>query len=343
MQVALNGWPTLMQVVAGGNPQPVGGPLGPLAPDAVTVHLARGLLGLDPLTGETLWHREGLELGFVESFGDGEHIYLANPTTKSTRCVRAADGAAVAVPTFFAQFEHKRQILGRHLLSESPGERGGVRLRLHDVHTGEVVWTMEAPARSLLLQSPDPALTGTVEPDGVVSVVDLRTRRRVLAANLDPSHLRQATWAHVLRDGSRFYVAIVRPSDPRAGLSGDPWPLVRGLESGPVNGMVYAYDRATWKLLWYTRVPHQTLLLESAEKGPVLLFAAGLRRQVNPSGLAVVEFRVASIDKETGRRLFDREVLGSTAAFHELRVDGRSGTVELLGTSLKIRHVPPEK
>src|SRR5262249_35031724 len=160
--------------------------------------------------------------------------------------------------------------------------------------------------------------------------------------NLDPAHLRQATGVHLLGDRSRFYLAIGHPPDPRAGVSDNPWPFVTGLESVSVNGMVYAYDRANWKLLWYSRVPHQTLVVESAEKGPVLLFAAGLRRQVKPSGLAVVEFHVASLDKETGRRLFDREVPGGTTIFRELRVDGRSGTVELVGTNLKIRHVPPE-
>jgi tetratricopeptide (TPR) repeat protein len=337
--VILDGRPTLMQAVAGGNPQPLGGPLGPLGPDAATVHTARGLLGLDPLTGGILWRRDGLDLGF-ESFGDGEHVYLVNPLTKNTRCVRARDGAAVSVPDFFALFEQTRQTLGRHLLTQSPGERGGVRLRLHDVHTGQVVWTKQVPAHSLVLLSRDPTLTGTVDPDGSVSVVDLRTRRQVLAANLDPEHLRQATGVHVLRDRSRFYLAIGHAPDPRAGVSDNPWPLVRGLESVSVNGMVYAYDRATWKLLWYSRVPHQALLAESAEEGPVLLFAAGLRRQVKPSPLAVVEFRVASIDKETGKRLFDREVPANTVAFHELRVDGRGGTVDLVGATLTIRHLP---
>jgi tetratricopeptide (TPR) repeat protein len=330
----------LMQVVAAGNPQPLGGLLGPSGPDAVTVHTARGLLGLDPLTGEVLWSRDGLDTRF-ESFGDGEQIYLVNPTTKTTRCVRTRDGAAVPVPDFFAPYKQKWQILGRQLLTQSVGERARVFLRLHDVPTGQVVWTQEAPEKSLVLQSPDPTLAGTVDPDGAVSVTDLRTRRRVLAANLDPAHLQGASGAMVLRDRSRFYVAVQRLPDRNAGVPDNPWPLVAGLDSVPVNGMVYAYDRATWKLLWYSRVPHQMLLLDSVEKGPVLLFAVGLRRQVKPSPLTVVEFRVASIDKETGKRLYDAELPANTAAFHELRVDGRNGTVELVGAASKLRHVPP--
>jgi hypothetical protein len=55
---------------------------------------------------------------------------------------------------------------------------------------------------------------------------------------------------------------------------------------------------------------------------------------------------IRSFDKQTGKLLYNKEVSGpehqgpAPTVFHTLHLDPRMGTIELIGSRLKVRHFP---
>src|SRR5262249_28331169 len=121
---------------------------------------------------------------YYRLLGDERFIYLVetdadNNSAVRTRAFRASDGGAVDVPEFSTIFQNRQRVLGRHLFLKED-DKVKVVLRLYDVHTAKDVWQQSYPAGSIVLRSEDPNLTGVVEPDGKVTVMDLRTQKEVL-------------------------------------------------------------------------------------------------------------------------------------------------------------------
>jgi hypothetical protein len=114
-----------------------------------------------------------------------------------------------------------------------------------------------------------------------------------------------------------------------------------GLATVPVNGMLYAFDRQSGALNWFTWLPAEMVLLEQFEELPILLCSAFSTR-VNPTdgnnNLQVAATR--SLDKRTGKLLHNREVWQNVDPFHTLRIDPDSGAIDLIGITQKLRHIP---
>ena len=310
------------------------GRLGPAGPDYVAVQTPAGLAALDPLQGETLWARRDVPAD-ADSFGDDRHVYLVERGGSATRALRSQDGVAVTdVPGFAELYPRKLQLLGRRLLLADAGDK--VVLRLYDVPTGKDVWKQEGPRDALPLQSEDPYLAGVVQPDGKVVVVDLRTYKRVLQATINPEYVAGVKEAHLLQDGKRFYLAFRADADPKAEPLGEPFSCVSGMRTVPVNGWVYAFDRATGEACWWDKVVKQELLLEQFADLPILLFATGLNRQ--EAGQQVQSVSVQSIDKHTGKRLSSFTWPNLNTSFYALQVDPRGKTIDLISPALRVRH-----
>jgi outer membrane protein assembly factor BamB/tetratricopeptide (TPR) repeat protein len=317
---------------------------GPAGLGYVVLQTPAGLTVLDPARGEPLWVRTDV-IAETDVFGDDQQLYLAGGTTggaaTATRALRAYDGVAERVPDFAAALGGKLQALGPHLLVKG-GEGDSLVLRLYDIRSGQDVWKLEGPANTLVLDSHVPHLAGKVDPDGKVTVVDLRSRREVLRAALDPAHLKDVQEVHLLADGQRIYLACRRPTDPKSRLSGDPWGAAQGMNSVWVNGWVYAFDRASGEAVWWNQVPNQMLLLEQFEELPIVLFVAGLNREASP-GNVTQSMSVHSIDKVTGKRLLIKEFSGVNVPFHALQVDPRAHTIDLVSSALRVRHYQATK
>jgi hypothetical protein len=176
-----------------------------------------------------------------------------------------------------------------------------------------------------------------------VLVFDARTGRDVLKAVVDPRHLDKVRQVHLLQDRTHYYLAFEAPPDPAAKIEGEPWAHVQGLQTVPVSGMLYAFDRDTGKALWYNRVPHQHLIVDRLDELPILLFAATVNRQSNPPGNNVATLSVMSIDKRTGKRLYGKDFQTNPAAFHAVQVDPRAKTIDLVSQNLRVRHTAATK
>ncbi len=351
------------------------GHTGPVEPSFVCLHSRQGLTVLDSLTGAVLWTRTDVP-GNSVVFGDREHLYImemaANATPGGSRAVRAHDGVNVIVPDFADAYKNKLAVIGRKLLVLDPakpgepkanadeprakaGEPRAVRprvktLRFYDIHTGKDVWRKDLSASAFVLQSEDPDLTAIVEPDdnGRLTVVDLRTLKEVLHANLERADLANARAGYLLRDHNFVYVALNNPNNANAAANGMiivngamstlmPQSGLRGLM---VNGMFYAFDRANGKLKWKNDIKNMALILEQHQELPVLLFSARYNRVVNNIGGAfAMQSGAKSIEKRTGKLLYENEFSQNQQPyFHTLHHNVREGTIDLVGTTLKIQH-----
>src|SRR5262249_25173853 len=143
---------------------------------------------------------------------DDEHVFVV--TASSTRAFRARDGVSAKVPDCSTLFPRRLAMLGRRLLLSEKGP-GGLALRLYDALTGEGVWRKTDAANSRLLTSEDPEITGAVEPDGKVSVLETATGKETLSASMDPQHLAGIQQIRVVRDAAQVYLLTSAAPDPR--------------------------------------------------------------------------------------------------------------------------------
>jgi outer membrane protein assembly factor BamB len=322
------------------------GQIVPVEPDYVCLQTRDGLVALDPVSGATLWTRADVRPRSY-LFGDDRYVYLVETgqegTPTSGRAFRAADGVAARdVPDFAAAFAQRQRLDGgRILVAETP--KGALRLRLYDIPTGKDVWTKDCAAGSVVVHCEDPHLAAVLEPNGSLTAVDLRSAREVLKGRLDGKDVDKLQGASLVADATQFYLLINGQRDPNSAPWAGPWSNFMpgtGYRSLPVNGKVYAFDRATGKEKWVSMdIPSQMLVLEEFQDLPVLLLTSrfnkvagvgGNRWMVNSNALAV-------LDKATGKLKVDaKDLSNGQQQFHTFHADLRQGKIDLTSYQLKV-------
>ena len=315
------------------------------APDLNGVYLqtTAGLTVLDPATGAVRWQRSDLPLYFT-TFSDGTHLFLAEyyrpeGALRSVRAVRVVDGVSVPVPEGAVEaYQHKLRTVGGCILASDNGDGEPVQLRLYDVLTGKDVWRQEFPVQSIVAESVDAELLAVVTQKGEGTVIDLAARREVAKLWLDRRHLKRVKFATLLRDRTSFYLALQGDMGPDT--DNVPHSLFQGeLSSVPVNGRLYAFTRNTGKVRWHLDMPGQTILLDRFEELPLVLCAASFRKDKGMPNAPLFQ-HIRSIDKLTGKTRINREDVKLTEPFHTLRVDPRTGIIDLISDDLRWRHKP---
>jgi outer membrane protein assembly factor BamB len=321
--------------------------VGPASRRGIFVMNSNGLNCLDVATGQPRWVRSDLPAWLLSVFGDDAHLFLGehypNGNPRGLRAVSLADGRLIPIRDASTAYAKRLRVLGRRLLVGAEGPAGEVALRLYDPLTGKDDWARTFPAGSLVLSAPTPELLGVASPDGAVTEVDLSTGREGPRLTLEPVHRPAArvTGGCLFRDAEQIYVGLLGQGEGSATLMAGPNPyFAGGLASLSINGMLYAFDRATGKRRWYSQAPGLGILLERFDELPVLLGAAVSNRQTDPPGNAEVVLAVRSFDKRTGKILFNREYRTTGETFHSLRLDRHAGTVDLLSGTLVLRHQP---
>jgi outer membrane protein assembly factor BamB len=318
------------------------GQLGPVTASFVCLRTTEGLVALDTMSGTVLWKKSDISSN-TRIFGDDRYVYLIDVRdgghVGSGRAVRGQDGATVDVPDFAAEYQRRQRIVAGRLLISEADTAGGTTLRLYDIPTGKNLWKKVLAAKSVVLRTEQPELAAMVEPDGKLTVVDLRIQKEIFHAAVSPAHLEKVVDGLVLRDSKRYYAILNQPGDPNNLVYG---PNVSGMRCATANGMVYAFDRESGKLGWYVHVPHQMVLLEQFGELPMLVFTARYHKPVNNPGNFTPVSATLSIDKRTGKRLYDNESPGYTmqqpGPFHSLIIDRQGGTIDLVSHQMRLRH-----
>jgi outer membrane protein assembly factor BamB/tetratricopeptide (TPR) repeat protein len=325
----------------------------------------RSLAVLDPLRGTTLWTKSDLPEG-TAVFGDDQYLYLVEVSGGSAgagRALRASDGSTVELPDFGPHYQNRIRVQGRRILAATPGQ-AGVTLRLYDIPTGKDVWTKVFDSKAVVLNSEDPTLTGVIEPNGKVIIVDARSGVGLLEGNalqgrVTQDDLKDLREPLLLADRDHVYVALNRPLDGARAANGTVASnFSNGLHCAAVNGWVLAFHRRDgeragkdetfrWKkgeMDWHSCEPmyNQMLILEQVDSLPMLLFSS---RYLEPQRGGVGGQRwvsvTQSIDKRTGKMIYDplnARPGNGQPQFYAFHVDLKNGTVDMVGFTMTVQH-----
>jgi hypothetical protein len=319
-----------------GRQEKLGG-VGLVTPSYVVLQTRDGLVALDPHRPgpSVLWTKADVSQR-AQVFGDDQHVYVVEsggPTAPAARALRAADGVAEPVPGFARLFAARVRTLGRCLLLAEDAPAGGKALRLYDVHAGKDVWRRAFAAGALVVRSEDPAVTGVVEPDHAVTLLESRTGRVLFKTPLQPEHAEKRQAAALVADADRYYLALTRA--PENGLNWNP-SAGFGIRSLKINGPLYALSRTGGAVEWVCDfLPHQMLLLEQVQDLPLLLFTAQYYKSSPNGGFEKQAVKVTGVDKRTGKLVYDKEFAPHNQ-FHALRTDPQAGLIELVRQDVKI-------
>jgi outer membrane protein assembly factor BamB len=301
-----------------------------------------GLYAIDPAKGGVLWTKSDVT-GQAALFGDERHIYTVEiddrgqPT--ACRAIRVEDGVTVPVPDFATAYKNRLRIIGHTILAQDKLAEGKLALRLYDLPTGKDLWKQEFAADSLVLQGDDNVPAGAVSPKGEVTLLDLKTGKPLFKTSVPEADVENLKSAHLLRDRDSYFLLLNQPIDQRV-VQGVWTNVYQGMQSLPINGTIHAFDQATGKLRWRIEVANQHLVLEQFKDLPLLLFTARVNKFQNAGGAVIARQvpAVLAIHKQTGKRLYDKELPANGAnIFHMIAADQKAGTVEMTSFQFKIR------
>jgi outer membrane protein assembly factor BamB len=328
------------------------GHLGTVQPSYVALTSSKGLVVLDPLRGNVMWTKPNISPS-AEVFGDDQYLYLVEATDAGDlgvgRVLRASDGQPVAETKDFSYLYRSRlRVLGGHLLAADKAG-GQLTLRLYDVRAGKDLWSKTFDSSARVLATEDPYLAGVIEPDGKLTVVDLKARAVALTASVmngrvseeDIKGLREPL---LLRDNDLYYVALNQAVDANkvgGGVLANNFG--NGLRCRLVNGWVLAFDQKG-EFQWHThdRVSNQMVVLEQFEQLPILLFSVRYTEKIQGGirGERMVAY-TGSVDKKTGKAIWwplDPRPNNGVAQFFGFNLDARLGTINLVGYSGVLQH-----
>jgi outer membrane protein assembly factor BamB len=324
------------------------GQTGPLEGAAVCLQMKDSLTAVDPISGRVLWTRSDVSPR-SSLFGDDQHVFVVemSPDGKPayTRVFRTYDGATVHAPDFTHAYEDRIRMVGRNILVADK-DKEATTLRLYDPLTGQDVWKQAFAAHANVLQGDEGNLAGVIEPDGLVRVVDVATRKEVLNANskIDPKYMeKDATYA-ILGDATDVYIAPNAPLAPNTRENSNLMPGT-GLRGLNVNGELFAFKRETGKRHWQFAAANTQLVLDQFQEMPMVLLTGQSMKFQNPFGGPITQpvTSLAVIDKRTGKLALTygageqppRDNF-TGGPFHSLDLDAKKGVIEFTSPQSRV-------
>ena len=321
------------------------GQTGPLEGAAVCLQMKDALTAVDPIDGHTLWTRSDVtSRGHI--FGDDQYVFVVEMSSDNkpsyTRVFRAYDGSSVKAPDFREAYENRIRLVGRDLLVADK-DKDATTLRLYDPLTGKDLWKQAFAAKSYVLQAEDGDLTGVVEPDGRVRVVDLATRKEMPEPDkkIDPKFLEKDAVMTVLGDADDVYIVPNDPVEATTRVNTNLMPAT-GLRGLNVNGALYAFRRDSGKMHWRAEAADQQLVLDQFQEMPVVLLTAHtMKFQGGFGGMQGQTTALQVIEKKTGKLLRENSNVPQ-GQFYSLEVDGRRGKIEFISPQDKVVVFPKD-
>jgi outer membrane protein assembly factor BamB/tetratricopeptide (TPR) repeat protein len=280
------------------------GVVGPLLNRCIFVARGRDLTAFDPLTGEVLWSRRGIEPG-SELFGDDEAIVVAPPDNMKdgkALILRSTDGEQLATRTI-AKADHRWAYCGRRCLSVRV-ENGRFTFLLNDPWKEKdlVLGTFEAGVKPALVGD---EIVAFFEPKGRFLMVALEDGRKLVDTKLDAEP--KLDTIAIERSPQQYLLFVNHASAPQLDPSQPLSQALMGAGGGltPASGHIYAFDRETLKPSWPApaTVENYYVLVNQGLDLPVIVLLR-LQGRRTPGG-AETKPAILCLDRRNGRALLD--------------------------------------
>ncbi len=292
-----------------------GKPMGPkvaLGPWGCAFFRSRQLVCVDPLSGESLWERSGMETG-ADMFGDGDRLFVVPHGSGEAQVYSAWDGALLGQRNV-EKLDHRWATCEGNVLSwQESGD--SITLLLNDAWTGDQLWKQEfTSAAKGCLHRPDEV--AVMEPlTGELVIVSLRSGQTIFKTKLQPEPNLSALI--VQESSNRYLVMPVHASqEPPAGMTFQAAP--QGVNSVLSSGWIYAFDRQSGASVWQAPayVHQHGYMVNQPSEMPVLLF---LRHSTPTRGSAAKTVTsVLCIDKRTGAKVLEDDFPSPIHAYEVL-------------------------
>jgi outer membrane protein assembly factor BamB/tetratricopeptide (TPR) repeat protein len=326
---------------------------GALAAGVVCLPRRDSLSVIDPITGRELWVRTDVS-SRSHVFGDDKYIYVvslnANGIGNGTRIYRAHDGISVKGDDFSEAYNNRIRIMGSRIVVKSTERNNAPTLRVYDILAGQDVLRETFPVGSHIFDTTNPNFAGGVDSAGNIKVFDLTSLKPVFTASMDAKYLNKVKSVNLISDSDLFYVAVNQETDPQQvapmwnpngtqtnGVLPNIVPN-SGLRTLPVNGQVLAYE-PTGKKRWEATIELQHLITSNFEDMPALFFTSRYNRMIaGPGGFRSqnLVFTAKALAKYNGKLWYDRDNLPMNMMFHALTMDHSSGTMEAIGSQMRV-------
>ena len=263
---------------------------------------------VDPITGETIWIRNGIQTG-SEIYTQGNRIIVIAPNSVVATEYSLIDGSEVQQIEGITRSERWPIEGFKSLVYQLTGT--DIMIGLQDVSNGEMIWqqTYITGLRGQMMGS----RLALMQPTGKFEIRDLLTGEPVVQQTLPEEP--QMTNLYVIPYADQFLVIPNRS----ATLRGITIPSI-GMKTHLINGNIYALDAGTGEFLWQTpaAVEGWALPMSQSSSSPVMAFIRQLKptsTQNRPSGS--IRSEVFCMDKRDGRMLMPpREIPGYIRVFN---------------------------
>jgi hypothetical protein len=200
-----------------------------------------------------------------------------------------------------------------------------------------------------MLRAEDDDYTGYVTAAGDVVVLGAMDGKELFKAKLDPArmakHLEKVNEAILFADRDRFFVMLNRPHEGANNRGGYNPVFTQAIRSVRVNGVMYAFDRATARRLWHTdeQLEDQNISLEQFADLPIMIAANQYQKIAANGNFEGVFMKFVGLDKATGKLVYAKQGAGQGQQYYSIVTDPKAGTIEVLnGSGQRVRFAPDD-
>lgn len=293
------------------------------------------LICVDPLSGQTIWVRSGVEPG-SDIFGDPQYLFVVAPESSEARVFLTADGTELGRREVTSRAERWITLGRRVVTCRSDGRQ--LQIRYFDAWEQKDLWTREVDDNAQCWRPRCDELA-VFEPGGNFELLQVDSGQTLVKSQLQAQA--DLNRLYVLPSRDSYLVVTSARSSGRNSTSVRVFGTLGGDTCPEVNGRVYSLDRATGSPRWSTAAEvHEFLLpLDQPSRAPTLVF---LRNQQTPASAneprTIAKATVLVIDQRDGRQLHLAEDLAMIRNF-KVESDMETQTVDVTtnGNNFRLR------
>lgn len=311
--------------------------------DLICYQIGKELVCRNPISGDILWEREGVELGcqlvvtdeYVIAIPEDEDHERGEVGQMADALVLSADNGEIVDTVELPSSDRIWTVRDGVVVAwqkNPPDDAQGIEG--FDAATGKLLWShvykKDQAAKGVLLKRQPWVVM--LDSAGMLQVIDIPSGNIVQEKALARSG--EVIQLKAIESEDQFLVAVYRDIDPRPHFRSIPYDNNERL----LRGEVYALESETGKMLWDTpALIHDNYLLEDFQSSglPVIALVARLHRPNarTPQDNSALEALI--VDKRDGRVLFRREFREWSATF-SLSGDPNKKTLQLELAELEI-------